>query len=500
MLCWSWLSSGFEVSKRPRDRHVGVDDDPGQRVERRLAWPAGDRDVAEALEGEVRLVRLDPAALQHVRDLLLRRAEVVGVEVASLVEHLGVAENDPRPRRPAHLQTDAADHVLAHVEDGLAGRGAEDLHRLDLLDRTYRRAGGRDEGVLRRLGHDPHRRPVGVGEAGRAPAGLLEPRVVGLAHVEVGGEDRAGGGPPLVVGPDRLDAPVGVLDAELAQEPQRFTEHVPAVAPGEVAAVPAVAQRGADRVVARAQERRHVVRLVLEPLAVARPARGEALVADAAAVDLELVEPVARHVGPRGAELPAHREGPAQHRRGLRLLHVLVQRGLDPARLPVAGGEEARLEPRRGAPRGRAARAVPRAHAPEVAVRGLEGGAGVRHVSRLRRADTAAVPESAAGGQRRRVLRDLHLVGRLHGPSRFRAELPAEPRRRRVDAERVLLVLAAQLGDGGRGHLGGRVGECAACRGHDRGQGEGKEGSRTKSRVHEHLPCGMRSNQRRAAV
>ena len=51
---------------------------------------------AEAVEGEVRLEGLLGAAAQRVAVGLLRGAEVGRVEVAVLVEHLGVLELDRR--------------------------------------------------------------------------------------------------------------------------------------------------------------------------------------------------------------------------------------------------------------------------------------------------------------------------------------------------------------------------------------------------------------------
>ena len=74
--------------------------DAGEAVERRLAGPALHRDELEAHEGEARLVGLDTAALQGVLQGLLGLAQVGGVEVALLIEHLGVAQGD-RSSRPA---------------------------------------------------------------------------------------------------------------------------------------------------------------------------------------------------------------------------------------------------------------------------------------------------------------------------------------------------------------------------------------------------------------
>src|SRR5207237_257833 len=76
---------------------------------------------------------------------------------------------------------------------------------------------------------------------------------------------------------------------------QRRAGDVPASDPArEVAAIPAVAEEDAHRVVTRAQQRGHVVGLVLQALAVARPSGREELVADAPAVEAHLVKAVAR--------------------------------------------------------------------------------------------------------------------------------------------------------------------------------------------------------------
>ena len=136
---------GLELA---RLRHVGVDDDPGQRVRRQLPRVAVDGHVAEAEEREVRLERLRPAALERVARRGLRLAQVLRVEVALLVEHLGVAQRDGRAGGSLRLEPHPADHVLAHVDDRVAGRRLEDLDRLQLLDPPHRRPGGGDEIVL----------------------------------------------------------------------------------------------------------------------------------------------------------------------------------------------------------------------------------------------------------------------------------------------------------------------------------------------------------------
>ena len=226
--------------------------------------------------------------------------------------------------------------------------------------------GGGDEVVLA-VARDLHRRPLPIVEAGRRPAGLLETRVVGLAVVDLRHQDRARGRLPALVRPDDLLAPVLVGDLDLQQQRQPVAVDVaPIDAPGQVPAVPAVAELDPDGVVARLQEGRDVVRLVLQALVVARPPGREELVAHPAAVQVHLVEAVARHVGPRPRDGAVQLELPAQHRHRTRLRHVLRQARLDPARLPVRGLEKPHLPPRGRAPGRGLPAPVPHPHLPVV--------------------------------------------------------------------------------------------------------------------------------------
>ena len=142
------VDEGLRGLELARPRHVGVDDDAGQGLGRELAREAVHRHVAEPEEGEERLEGLRAAALQRVLQGRLRLAQVLRVEVALLVEDLGVAEGDGRARGALHLEPDPAHHVLAQVGDRVAARSLEDLDRLPLLDPPHRRTGGGDEVVL----------------------------------------------------------------------------------------------------------------------------------------------------------------------------------------------------------------------------------------------------------------------------------------------------------------------------------------------------------------
>ena len=143
--------------------------------------------------------------------------QVLNVEVALAVEHLGVPKHDCVARGCAgriDCQFDPADNVLAEVEHGVAIRCPEDLDRLDFLDPADRRTGRRDEAHLRPL-KQTDRLPRCGGIAGQRPTGAFEPRVVDLTHVDVRHPDWSGRGPPLLVSPEDIDLPILVLDPNL---------------------------------------------------------------------------------------------------------------------------------------------------------------------------------------------------------------------------------------------------------------------------------------------
>ena len=274
-------------------------------------------------------------------------------------------QGDRRTGRALDLEPQPADHVLAHVDDRVARRRLEDLdwsHRLDPADRRPR---GGDEIVLAVI-DDPDPRPLPVVEADVGPARALQARVVGLAVVDLGHQDGTGGGLPARVAADGLPSPILVGDLDLQEQSEAIAVDV-ATASRQVSAVPAVAEQHAHGVVPALEQGRDVVGLVLQALVVARPARGEELVAHPLAVEVQLVEPVARHVGARARDGSAQLEHAAQHGHRPAGLHVLREVGLDPARLPVGGLEEAHLPGRRRAPGGRRPSAIPDPDLPVIA-------------------------------------------------------------------------------------------------------------------------------------
>ena len=113
---------------------------------------------------------------------------------------------------------------------------------------------------------------------------------------------------------EALRAPV-LVAALLLPPPAHAADAGPvATAQPDIAARPAVTQDGGEGILPRPQQTRHVVGLVVQPLAVIGPTRPEQLVTDPVAVEAHLVEPQRR----RGEIRPAHRpfgvESPAQKR------------------------------------------------------------------------------------------------------------------------------------------------------------------------------------------
>jgi len=89
----------------------------------------------------------------------------------------------------------------------------------------------------------------------------------------------------------------------------------PAAVETQPAAIPAVGQPGADGVRSGAHMARDVVGVIAQPVGVAGPAGAEHVVADSLPVDLDLVQPVRRHVQPGTFDLAAELEFLAQQRR-----------------------------------------------------------------------------------------------------------------------------------------------------------------------------------------
>ena len=138
-----------------------------------------------------------------------------------------------------------AGEVLAEVEDLAARGGGDDLDGGDLADDGRHLHGGGLQGGL------------GQGQDLDGPLGRRRPeggqaQVDVLAVVEVVGGDVRGAPRPAGVGADDGGA-LGAAELELGQEPQPLAVDRLPLGPGQVAAVPAVAEDDGDLVLARGE-------------------------------------------------------------------------------------------------------------------------------------------------------------------------------------------------------------------------------------------------------
>ena len=281
--------------------HVGVQDlrDDVGRVE--LAGPAGDLGVAEAVEREPGRPLLDAVAGERVGVGGPRAAQRAGGQL-TVLEDLGVAECDDGAGLAADPDPEAADEILAEVQDGRARGAGQDLGHRQPLDAAHRGAVGRHECRDVELpNHDG--RPAGGVERRHRPGWVVQAGVEGLPVVEVGGGDRAGRADPDVVGGDHLAGAVGILDLQLGDQAQLLAVQRPSAVPAEVPAPPAVAEPGAQRVVPGPDQVGDVVGHVAQARLVGGPAGREFVVADALTVQLKLRDAVGAGVEPRAGDL-----------------------------------------------------------------------------------------------------------------------------------------------------------------------------------------------------
>ena len=85
----------------------------------------------------MRLEGLHSFTVQGVAHDLRGVAQVLCIKIAGLVEHFGMAQPDRGSRRPADLETDPPDHVLAKVENRLTSGCVKNPNRLELVHPTH---------------------------------------------------------------------------------------------------------------------------------------------------------------------------------------------------------------------------------------------------------------------------------------------------------------------------------------------------------------------------
>jgi hypothetical protein len=321
------------AGKRAGARGVAVQYDAGDGIGQEGVGVAVDLDVAKAVEREARLPGL--AARVAAEDIVVGLpggAQVLSVDRAVGIEHLGEAQADHLAGLAANMEANAADHVLAEVEHPGWGGPDVEFHRrsdgLEFLRRAHERPEGRGQ-FNPGIGEAGDRRPGAVIVAGFVPAAKLAPGVVRFTVDQVGFDDRAESGLPGAIGHDGLGGAVGEGQHELGEQ-LRALAVIVALTPADVAAIPAVAEEGAGGVGARAEEDRDIVGLVLHALLVLGPAGGEDIVADAVAVEMKLIEAEGGGVEAGRGDFPADVEDRAEIRAGRAGLRAAGEGGPDP--------------------------------------------------------------------------------------------------------------------------------------------------------------------------
>ena len=176
MFACNWLIRGSEHSKWPA-RGVSLPDDHAvDRLPVRLAGQAGQFHVAEAVDGEPRLPHFQPAAAAHVGIGRRRAAEILRIDRAVGIEHLGMPQHQPGAGRGRHLQPHHAHHVLAEIENPAPRPQA---HGSSWVGVRRARGPAPSPGLPagRAMACELGRRPGGVVQSGLVPTGRLPPRV-----------------------------------------------------------------------------------------------------------------------------------------------------------------------------------------------------------------------------------------------------------------------------------------------------------------------------------
>ncbi len=281
------------------------------------------------------------------------------------------------------------------------------------------------------------------------PSVEFEPSVVGLALVEVGGEEWAGRRAPLVVGGDHVGGAVVVGDLELRQQAEPLAVDVAQHVPLEEPAPPPVGDDRAEHVVAGGDQRGDVVGVVAEAVGVTRPAGRQDVVADDVPVEMDAVHPGGGHVQPGLLDTPILQvERAPQVGRRRRPVEWIDRRWRDPRRRPVLRVEQAGFDRERLTPERLVSIVTPNTHT---------------HGSALSRDELVRRPVHEDGGvtvdATGRNAVDLDLVRRLAPRANVGVGDPRQARRTYADADFVgTAVLCLQLDDLIRTSLGSRLG------------------------------------------
>src|SRR5262245_38659702 len=132
-----------------------------------------------------------------------------------------------------------------------------------------------------------------------------------------------------------LDTAILIEDFELQARAATPAVYVAPSVEAQLTPVPAVAHDHTDCVVARLEQFRDVVGLVLKAAMVGGPSRREHLVAHAGAVEVCFVQTETRRVESRPRDDAVHAEHAAEERRWTAQAVAGARGGADPCRCPV---------------------------------------------------------------------------------------------------------------------------------------------------------------------
>ena len=406
-----------------RHRKVGMNDAAGEFVQ--LRFHPLDLYEAEAVERKVR-AHMGGLARRNERKLFFGRAEVFTVE-AIVLQKLAELQIDLRACGQVAVKFDPAGHHLTEVDHVFARGGAQKPDGLYGIAHAHGR-----------------RKPLGqrAGGGGGALCGDkafersgrgLQPRVVDFAVVDAAFNDRSGMAQPRVVRAENQLAAVGKFAADLSQQLHAVAvQFAHALHKTKAALVPAVAEHRVKAVLARAQQRRNIIGLILNPVVVIVVERRKRLVGRAPAVYRQLVYAQRRRINAGADGLFAKEERLCKD--GMR---ILAKRRFNPFRrpgfLPLAG-----FKPRRFA-HGRFAQERKHLHAPVIARARRE-----RHFRR--KAERGKIGPQAAVIQGRFQFRreaDDDAGGFLPVSGRA-VDGPGEKRGVHLKAQRVFQMIGAQ--------------------------------------------------------
>src|SRR5690348_5198130 len=118
----------------------------------------------------------------------------------------------------------------------------------------------------------------------------------------------------------------------------------------DFAAIPAITENDAQRILSDLQQITNIVDLVLQAMMIAGVSGCKIGVTDPLAIEREFIEAMGSDIHPRGVDLLAQSKGCAHIRTGVAGGGIFLPIGFDPGSLPVSGPKQSHFPPARFAP------------------------------------------------------------------------------------------------------------------------------------------------------